>query len=101
MEAEVLTDREGVILAWNDAARSLYGYEAREAVGRHIRMLEHPRQAAAMADILARVLSGEVCQTETLHQAKDGGDLPVLARVEPRWDEEGRVLGVRKLVRAV
>ena len=56
-DAIVSTDLDGRIETWNAGAERLYGYEAEEAVGRHIRLLyfsdEQDRGFAAFANQLS------------------------------------------------
>lgn len=98
-EAEVVTDREGRIVGWNEGARRLYGYEPREVLGRTIWLLTPTARSADVATAWARVLTGERLEYEVDHLAKGGRRVRVKGVAEPERDEEGRVVGVRGRMR--
>ena len=55
---------EGVITDWNPAAERLYGYLAREVIGKPISvLLSHASQQAELREILDRVGDGEGVET--------------------------------------
>jgi PAS domain S-box-containing protein len=57
-DAILCTDREGVVTGWNAAAERLFGYEAREAIGRHVGFLVPAADALPDAEMRERVLRG-------------------------------------------
>jgi PAS domain S-box-containing protein len=59
-EAIITIDRGGTIRSFNPASEKIFGYEAREAIGRNVAMLMPPQDAAQHDSYLARYLaSGE------------------------------------------
>jgi diguanylate cyclase (GGDEF)-like protein/PAS domain S-box-containing protein len=55
--AVVRFDVSGVILDWNDAAATLFGYRRIEGIGRSVDMLAAERERAALRDLLARAVT--------------------------------------------
>ena len=85
---------EGLVVFWNAAAERLYGYGAAEMLGRDIAVLIPPDRPQELADLLARVGSGETVrnlQTERLR--KDGATIPVSITVSPVVADDGTVIG--------
>src|SRR5206468_10248451 len=50
---------EGMITSWNPGAEKLFGYSAKEAVGRPMQMLFPPERVSEEPEILARIRRGE------------------------------------------
>jgi PAS domain S-box-containing protein len=59
-QAVITTDADGVVLGWNPAAEQLYGWTAREAVGRNIGTLCVPELAHDVAVEIMRALRAGV-----------------------------------------
>jgi PAS domain S-box-containing protein len=101
---------DGTILSWNDAATSLYGYTASEAIGRPISMLAPPHFADELTRILERVRLGErVDAFETSRVTKDGRiegasaisrDVTERKRVEEARRQADVLLSVARLANA-
>jgi PAS domain S-box-containing protein len=87
---------DGIVTSWNVAAEWLYGYSAREAVGRSMTDLIVPSdRAGEPAEIVERLLVGEgVRQYTTQRRHKDGTMLTVALTASLLRDEDHRVLGV-------
>jgi len=98
----VATDLAGTILAWNEGARRIYGYEAAEVVGKAtIALLHHPDdvrsgQAKAILDEVVRTGKWE----GTLRRVRKNGE-PFTARVTKtlRRDPRGRPIGLTMISR--
>ena len=58
-DAIISTSPTGVIQTWNQGAEHLYGYTARDVIGRHISLLIPADRQVEEAEILARILQGE------------------------------------------
>ncbi|MBI2896450.1 MAG: PAS domain S-box protein [Deltaproteobacteria bacterium] len=78
LEAIVGLDPDGVVRTWNPGARSTYGYEREEIVGRPIEVLEERAGAAA-----ARLLSGPQTAVAVRRRHKDGSAIEVLLSLSP------------------
>ncbi|HLW65486.1 MAG TPA: PAS domain S-box protein [Gemmataceae bacterium] len=101
-DAIIGKDTNGMITSWNQAAERIFGYSAKEAVGRSIAMLAPPDRADEMPAILERIKRGEkVHPFDTVRQAKDGRLVPISLTVSPIRNEEGAIIGASKIVRDI
>jgi PAS domain S-box-containing protein len=99
-DAIVSKTLEGIITSWNPAAESMFGFTAREAIGRPIAMIIPPERMHEEREILARLRRGERTEHfETIRLHKSGRTLPVSVTVSPVRDSTGRVIGASKIAR--
>ena len=93
---------DGVVLSWNRAAEDLFGYSAKEMIGKSVSILIPPDRQDEEPEILDRIRRGEAVEHyETLRQRKDGGLVEISLTVSPVLDEEGRVVGASKIARDI
>lgn len=93
---------DGTILTWNPAAETIYGYNAREAVGNSVSMLIPPYNSDEISLILAWIKSGErVTHYETLRRRKDRSVISVSLSVSPIKDDTGEVIGASSIARDI
>src|SRR6185295_13263738 len=72
-DAIVSKDLNGVITSWNQGAERLFGYTAREVIGKPITILIPPERLSEEPDILNRIRHAErVDHYETVRRRKDG-----------------------------
>jgi PAS domain S-box-containing protein len=101
-DAIISKDLRGIITSWNNSAARLLGYTAEEAVGQHISLIAPPGRAGEMADIVARIRTGErVEHFETQRLHKDGSIVELSLTVSPIHDESGQVVGASKIAREI
>lgn len=101
-DAIISKNTEGIITSWNQAAESIFGYSAQEAIGRHITLISMPGREWEMARILGRILSNHrVSHYETVRRHKDGHPVLVSLTVSPIRNEEGIIIGASKIVRDI
>lgn len=93
--------RDGLITNVNPAAEQLYGYSAKQMIGRSPTMFAPPGAVAGIADALARAQQGEVVRTEGLRRRRDGSMVEVAATVSPIHDRSGRIVAASATVRNV
>ncbi len=95
-EAIVLVDRDDRILEVNPEFERLFGYSAREAVGRTIRDLIAPLGGGAeAAEITQRVSRGERIEVEAIRRRKDGSHVEVSILATPvQAGDERQVYGI-------
>ena len=99
-DAIVSTSLDGTIMSWNRAAQRLFGYTAREAVGRSIMLIIPAELEAEEREVLGRVRAGQVVQrVETVRRRKDGSLTTVALTVSPVRDRRGRIIGASKITR--
>lgn len=101
-DAIVSKTLDGMVTSWNRAAERLFGYAAREMLGRHVSVLAAPGREGEMAMILERIRRGErVDHHETLRRRKDGALVEISLTVSPIRDRAGRVVGASKIARGI
>ena len=92
-DAIVTADSEGVIVTWNPAATSMFGYAADEVIGRSLTVLVPERFHAAHTAGMARVVAtgetriiGTTVQVAGVH--RDGHEFPIELSLAT-WMTEG------------
>ena len=94
-EAAIATDIKGTIIYMNDAAESLYGWPASEAIGRSIMEVTVPEISRAEGgEIFDRMCKGESWRGEFVVHRRDGTTFPVSVTNTPLRDEHGRVTAI-------
>jgi len=89
-----------VITSWNPGAERLYGYTAREMIGRNIDVLIPVADRAGEAEVLAAVARGErVEQYQTRRARKDGTTVDVSLTLSPIADAAATIVGVATVAR--
>src|SRR5437016_10734319 len=99
-DAIVGTTLDGMITSWNAGAERLYGYTAREVIGRWPIAMTIPEDA--LPEILERVGRGErVDHYETVGVRKNGRRINMSVTVSPIRNAEGRVVGASSIARDI
>src|SRR2546426_10459791 len=89
---------DGIITTWNAGAERLYGYAAREVVGRPISIIIPPQVEDELPMILDRLARGErVEHYETVRVARDGRRIEVSITVSSTLDPAGRIIGAASI----
>ena len=101
-DAIISKDLDGVIVSWNAAAQTLFGYTADEAVGKSITILIPPPLLDEEPRILARIRRGESIEHyETVRRRKDGTLLDIALTISPVRDRRGTIVGASKIARDI
>jgi PAS domain S-box-containing protein len=101
-DAIVSKTLDGVITSWNKAAQRLFGYTAKEAIGRNIAIVIPHDRLQEEAEIIDRLNRGErVDHFETVRMRKDGALRDVSVTISPMKDSAGRVVGASKVARDI
>jgi two-component system sensor kinase FixL len=91
---------DGFVTTWNKAAERLFGYAAREMIGRPITMVFPPDRMQEETAILAAIGRGEqLDRYESIRRHKDGRDIPVSVTISPIKDANGNIIGASKIIR--
>lgn len=91
---------DGIITSWNKGAERLFGYTAKEIVGKSILTLIPPDRHDEETDILDRIRKGEhIEHFETVRLRKDGSQVWVSLTISPLKDAGGKVIGASKIAR--
>lgn len=92
----------GIIQTWNAGAERMFGYPAKEVVGRPITILLPAGRIDEETEVMARLSRGETIQHyETVRLARDGRQLDVALTVSPVKDQQGRMIGASTIVRDI
>jgi PAS domain S-box-containing protein len=101
-DAIISKNMSGIIQTWNKAAERLFGYEAREVIGKAINILIPPDRQDEEPNILGRIRRGEhIDHYETVRVRKDGSLVDVSLTVSPLMDRSGKIVGASKIARDV
>jgi PAS domain S-box-containing protein len=101
-DALFVTDAEGRVLSWNDAAEELFGWSASEIVGRHGEALVPAARRDELLALLARVeREGQVAAVETERLRRDGTTVAVEGSFAALRDPDGRFVGVFRSYRDI
>jgi two-component system, NtrC family, sensor kinase len=93
---------EGIVVSWNDGAFRLFGYSAREMIGRSIATLIPEDRRVEEYQILDQIRRGERIQHfETIRLAKAGHLVDVSLTISPIRDANGTIVGASKIMREI
>jgi PAS domain S-box-containing protein len=92
----------GIIISWNRAAESLYGYRPEEILGKHISILAPPDLCDEVSRMVAQVGHGErIANLETVRRSKDGRRITVSLSIAPIRNGRGEVVGSSAIARDI
>lgn len=101
-DAIISKDLDGIIMSWNRSAEQLFGYPAREAIGRPLTMIIPPERCHEEDMILAHLRRGErIDHYETVRLRKDGTVVDVSITVSPVKRGDGTIVGASKIARDI
>jgi PAS domain S-box-containing protein len=101
-DAIVSKDLNGIIVSWNRAAESLFGYAAEDVIGKSITILIPQELQDEEPRIIERIRRGDsLDHYETVRQRKDGSRVPVSLSVSPIRDAHGAIVGASKIARDI
>ncbi len=93
---------EGTITSWNRAAERIYGYSAKEIIGRSVAILMPPDTSDDFSRILEKIARSErVDHYETLRKRKDGKLIWVSLSVSPIRNRAAEVVGAATIARDI
>jgi PAS domain S-box-containing protein len=93
---------DGRIVSWNRGAERLYGYSAKEVIGRSISLLMPDDRHHELEEILEHIGRGErIEHSETVRRHKNGGAIEVSLSVSPVIGPEGQVDGAAAISRDI
>jgi two-component system sensor kinase FixL len=93
---------DGIVLSWNPAAESIFGYEAHEMIGQSITRIIPPELQEEENTILGRLRQGDrIKNYETVRTHRDGSRIDISLTVSPVFDPSGKVVGASKIARDI
>ena len=101
-DAIVAKDLKGIITDWNQSAERIFGYKAKEIIGKSILTLIPPDRQDEETEIIRRIRRGELIEHyETIRRRKDGKMVDVSLTISPIKDFTGKIIGVSKIARDI
>ncbi|PYV10024.1 MAG: PAS domain-containing sensor histidine kinase, partial [Acidobacteria bacterium] len=93
---------DSIITSWNHGAERIFGYTAREVVGKPVSILVPPGLLDEEPLLLERLKRGErVEHFDTVRRRKDGQDIDVSVTISPVRDSAGNIIGASKVARDI
>jgi diguanylate cyclase (GGDEF)-like protein/PAS domain S-box-containing protein len=94
-QAVIVTDPDGLILFWNAAAETTYGWTAAEATGQLVSRILVPVESLPQArEIGAKVVAGESWSGDLVLRRHDGETFPARVTAAPVMAENGLLIGI-------
>jgi PAS domain S-box-containing protein len=101
-DAIISKNLNGIITSWNASAERMFGFNARQAIGRHIGIMIPADKVEEEALILERLNRGEEIQhVDTVRMGMNGQRIPVELTASPVRDGTGRLIGASKIMRNI
>ncbi|HET7589720.1 MAG TPA: SpoIIE family protein phosphatase [Solirubrobacterales bacterium] len=101
-DAVLSKDLDGIVTTWNPAAARLYGYDAEEAIGRHVSFIVPADRKDEEKAILERLKRGERLDTyETERLRSDGARISVSLTVSPIRSPMRGLIGISVVARDI
>ncbi len=93
---------DGIIQTWNRGARKIFGYEAHEAVGKHVAIFVPPDRIHETYEIIDNIKQGcRVDRFETMRKRKDGKMIQVSVTASPVKNSLGTITGASIITRDI
>lgn len=97
-DAIISKDLNGIITSWNRGAENLFGYRAKEVIGKSVTILIPPDHLDEEPQILERIRRGEkVVFYETTRMRKNKSRVETSLTVSPIFDYAGKIIGASKI----
>ena len=93
-DAIIATDKNGIVVLFNEGAETLLGYRVEEVIGRPTIELYDSEERAKDVLIEMRKRGGTASGYESVLKAKDGRSIPVLISASVLLDKDGREAGM-------
>ena len=94
--------RDDIIISWNKGAEKIFGYAAREIIGRPIYTIMPPERYSERSQIMRAIQRGEELRHfETTRLRKDGSLIYVSLTASPILTADGRITGNSVIARDV
>jgi PAS domain S-box-containing protein len=101
-DAIVSKTLEGIITSWNVSAERLFGYTAREVVGKHISLIIPVDRKDEETGIIERIKRGErIEHFDTVRVRKDKTAFDISLTISPVRDASGKIVGASKIARDI
>jgi PAS domain S-box-containing protein len=101
-DAIIAKDLNGTITDWNQSAERIFGYKAKEIIGKSILTLIPKDRVTEETEILSKIRRGQsIDHYETVRRCKDGRLIDVSLTISPVKGPNGKIVGVSKVARDI
>ncbi|HST30034.1 MAG TPA: PAS domain S-box protein [Chthoniobacterales bacterium] len=101
-DAIAAKDLDGIVTDWNKSAERIFGYKAKEIIGKSILTVIPKDRRNEETEILNRIRRGEsIDHYETVRRRKDGTLIDVSLTISPVKDAKEKIIGVSKIARDI
>jgi PAS domain S-box-containing protein len=101
-DAIISKDLSGIVTTWNDGAERLFGYGAREMIGKSVTLLMPPHLAGEVTNTYDRLFRGErIEHFETTRVRKDGTSVSISLSMSLVRNAQGKVVGTSAIARDI
>jgi len=93
---------EGIITSWNKGAEAIYGYSAKDAIGKHIHFIIPKESVKEIESILNKIQNGDQFDHfETVMKTKKGEKIFVSLNISPIKDSDNNITGFSIISREI
>jgi PAS domain S-box-containing protein len=101
-DAIIAESLEGLITAWNPAARNMFGYPQEEVIGQPITIIIPPELQEEETESLRRLRAGEhIEHYQTRRVSKNGRNIDISLTISPIKNAEGEIIGASTISRDI
>lgn len=101
-DAIITKSLDGTVTSWNKGAEEMYGYSAKEIIGKNISILSPPKLKNEIPDLIDKIEHGKKIQRyETLRLKKDGKLINASITLSPVFDISGKMVKISIIARDV
>ncbi len=101
-DAIISKSLDGLITSWNRGAEKMFGYSAKQIIGRPISLLFPQELNNEENSIQQKITQGETLESfETVRMTESGERIDVWVTVSPIFDERGNIEGISTIARDI
>ncbi len=101
-DAIMSTELGGIVTTWNSAAEKMFGYTAKEMLGKPLSLLIPRDRNDEERKILDMILRGETLNHfETVRIGKNRKPIDVSVTISPIINDDGKIIGASKIARNI
>ncbi len=101
-DAIITKSLDGIITSWNKGAEQIYGYLAKEIMGKPISILDPPILVGETKELAELIKQGDrIHHYETLRLRKDGKIINVSLTLSPIFDASGKLTAISVIARDI
>lgn len=101
-DAIISKSMDGIITSFNPAAERMYGYKAKEVIGKPVAILIPPDRPDELPMIMEKLRHEQpIVNYETVRRRKDGTLIEVSVTISPTRSADGRLIGASAVARDI